>query len=87
MPEKEFASSLGSVISKDSSNFGGIEGGISNGDVIKFNILIKPTSTVGQKAKEGRHDPCIMPRAVPVIESMAIMTIADHFLRQQAYQL
>ena len=83
----EFANSLGSVISKNSSNFGGIEGGISNGEKIKLNILIKPTSTVGEKAKEGRHDPCIMPRAIPVIESMAIMTIADHFLRQQAYQL
>ena len=68
------------------SNFGGIEGGISNGEQIKLSVFVKPTSTVGDKAKEGRHDPCIIPRMIPVIESMVYLTLADHFLRQRAYQ-
>ena len=69
------------------SNFGGIEGGISNGEKIKLQVLIKPTSTVGDKAKEGRHDPCIIPRMIPVLESMVYLTLADHYLRQKAYQI
>jgi chorismate synthase len=69
------------------SNFGGIEGGISNGEAIKLQVFVKPTSTVGEKAKEGRHDPCIIPRMIPVIESMIYLTLADHYLRQRAYQI
>jgi len=76
----------GSVVSKDSSHFGGIEGGISNGKRITMQVTFKPTSTIGEKAKEGRHDPCILPRAVPVIEAMTKVVLADHFLRQRAYQ-
>ncbi|PIP95086.1 MAG: chorismate synthase [Bdellovibrio sp. CG12_big_fil_rev_8_21_14_0_65_39_13] len=82
---EEMAELDGSVVSKDSSHFGGMEGGITNGDPIVLNITFKPTSTVGDKAKEGRHDPCIIPRAIPVVESMIKLTIADHYLRQQAY--
>ncbi|MEE2743099.1 MAG: chorismate synthase [Bdellovibrionota bacterium] len=77
----------GSVVSRDSSHFGGIEGGISNGERITMQVTFKPTSTIGEKAKEGRHDPCILPRAVPVIEAMTKVVLADHFLRQRAYQL
>lgn len=76
----------GSVVSKDRANFGGIEGGISNGEDIVCHITFKPTSTVGDKAKEGRHDPCIIPRAIPVVESMIKLVLADHLLRQKAYE-
>ena len=84
---EEMAKLAGSEVSKDRSNFGGIEGGISNGERIVMTITFKPTSTVGDKAKEGRHDPCIIPRAIPVVESMVQMVLADHFLRQKAYQI
>lgn len=76
----------GSYVSKDRNSFGGIEGGISNGGRIILNLVFKPTSTVGEKAKEGRHDPCILPRAIPVVESMAKIVLADHYLRQNAYK-
>ncbi len=81
-----FLESSGKEISKDVTNFGGIEGGISNGGKINLSIFVKPTSTIGEKAKEGRHDPCILPRVLPVVCSMAKMVIADHFLRQKAYE-
>lgn len=81
----DFASLKGSEISKDTKNFGGIEGGISNGEDIFITLYFKATSTVGDKAKEGRHDPCILPRVVPVVEAMAKIVIADHYLRQKAY--
>jgi len=83
----DFAHKEGIEISQDSKNFGGIEGGISNGEDIVLNLTFKAPSTVGDKAKEGRHDPCILPRVLPVVESMAKITIADQFLRQNAYQL
>ena len=75
----------GKLATANRSNFGGIEGGISNGDAIKLTVFVKPTSTVGEKAREGRHDPCIIPRMIPVIESMVYLTLADHYLRQKAY--
>ena len=65
----------------------GIEAGISNGEEIALDCWFKATSTVGKKAQEGRHDPCIIPRALPVLEAMAKMVLADHFLRQNAYQV
>ncbi|MCB9060222.1 MAG: chorismate synthase [Halobacteriovoraceae bacterium] len=76
----------GEEVSKNRAHFGGIEGGISNGDRMYFSITFKPTSTIGEKAKQGRHDPCIVPRAVPVAEAMVKFIIADHYLRQNAYQ-
>lgn len=82
----QFIKSLGSKISQDSKNFGGIEGGISNGEDIYFKSIFKAPSTIGDKAKAGRHDPCILPRVVPVIESMVLITLADHYLRQKSYQ-
>ena len=81
----DFASLTGSDISSDSKNFSGIEGGISNGEEIYFDIFFKAPSTIGDKAKQGRHDPCILPRVLPVAEAMAKIVIADHFLRQQAF--
>jgi len=83
---EEMASLEGSGVSSTPHAFGGIEGGISNGEDIKMTITFKPTSTVGEKAKEGRHDPCIIPRAIPVVEAMVKIVLADHYLRQNAYR-
>ncbi len=82
------------VIYTHTNYSGGIQGGISNGMDIYFNVAFKPTPTVkkeqttinkkGQTKKfiaKGRHDPCVVPRAVPVVESMAALVIMDHFLR------
>jgi chorismate synthase len=76
---------------------GGIQGGISNGEEIVFRVAFKPTATVlrGQKtvtndgqdttlAARGRHDPCVLPRAVPMVEAMVHLILVDHFLRQRA---
>lgn len=82
---EEMADHDGSVVSANTENFGGIEGGISNGDRITLKVTFKPTSTIGEKATEGRHDPCIIPRAIPVVEGMVKLVLADHYLRQRAY--
>ena len=66
------------------ASFGGIEGGISTGEAIEFRCAVRPPSTVGEKAKAGRHHPCIAPRIVPVIEAMTQLVLADHLLRQAA---
>ena len=82
-----FAQLKGSEISHDPKNFSGIEGGISNGEQITLELYFKAPSTIGEKAKAGRHDPCILPRVLPVVEAMAKIVIADHFLRQNAYHV
>ena len=84
---QEFAHLLGHQVSSDSNNFGGIEGGISNGEPIHLELVFKAPSTIGEKALNGRHDPCILPRVLPVVESMAMITLADHYLRQNAFQI
>ena len=81
----ELALKPGSFVSSDSKNFAGMEGGISNGEEIVLKLAFKAPSTIGEKAKSGRHDPCILPRVVPVVEAMAKIVIADHYLRQSAY--
>ena len=76
-----------------SNHSGGIQGGISNGQDIYFRVAFKPVATILQEQQttdlegnpttftaRGRHDPCVLPRAVPVVEAMAAMTILDHFL-------
>ena len=83
---EEMANLSGSQVSNSENAFGGMEGGISNGERLIMSITFKPTSTVGEKAREGRHDPCIIPRAIPVVESMVKIVLADHYLRQKAYQ-
>jgi chorismate synthase len=60
--------------------YGGIQGGLSNGEPVQLRILFKPPSTLGETAKAGRHDPCILPRAVPVVEAMASLVLADLWL-------
>lgn len=86
-------------ISTLTNHSGGIQGGISNGMPIYFNVAFKPVATivaaqatVNSKGEEttvegkGRHDACVVPRAVPIVEAMAALTLADHLLRHQAYQ-
>jgi len=85
---------------KTRTNFsGGIQGGISNGMEIYFRVAFKPVATIvpeqesineaGESvtvAGKGRHDPCVVPRAVPIVEAMTALVLADHWLRQRAYQ-
>jgi chorismate synthase len=76
---------------------GGVQGGISNGEDITFRVAFKPTATIASKqqtvtaegkntelAARGRHDPCVIPRAVPIVEAMVWLVLADHALRQRA---
>lgn len=80
-------------INTRTNHSGGIQGGISNGQDIYFRVLFKPVATQLREqptvdkdgndtmlAVKGRHDPCVLPRAVPVVEAMAAMTILDHYL-------
>ena len=79
-----FAAARGKDVTAQAASFGGLEGGISNGETIEFHGTVRPPSTVGDKAKQGRHDPCIAPRVLPVVEAMARLVLADHLLRQTA---
>jgi len=63
-----------------SSVYGGIRGGISTGENIMLRVAFKPTSSILDVAKKGRHDPCIVIRAVPVLEAMTALVLADHLL-------
>ncbi|MFT7618831.1 MAG: chorismate synthase [Planctomycetota bacterium] len=62
-------------------NFGGILGGISTGDDIVMHASIKPTSSIKKTAETGRHDPCIVPRVIPVLEAMVAFVLADAWLQ------
>jgi chorismate synthase len=75
---------------------GGVQGGISNGETIYFRVAFKPTATIMSPQStvdvrhedtvlqaRGRHDPCVLPRAVPMVEAMAALVLADHALRQE----
>ena len=66
---------------KPSDVYGGIQGGLSNGEPVILRVLFKPPATLTDHAKAGRHDPCILPRAVPVVEAMVSMVLADLWLR------
>lgn len=82
---------------KTRTNFsGGIQGGISNGMDLYFKVAFKPVATIMQDQEsvdsegnsvtvsgKGRHDPCVLPRAVPIVEAMAAIVVADHWLRQR----
>lgn len=60
--------------------YGGIRGGISTGEPILLRVSFKPTSSILDVAKKGRHDPCIVTRAIPVLEAMTWLVLADHYL-------
>lgn len=78
------AEAQGTAFHHPSANpYGGIRGGISTGDPISASVTIKPTSSIGGVARLGRHDPCIGIRAVPVLEAMAWLVLADHELWQR----
>jgi chorismate synthase len=81
------------------NNSGGVQGGISNGEDIYFRVAFKPPATIALEQKtvttsseqtelaaRGRHDPCVVPRAVPIVEAMAALVLCDHALRQNAIQ-
>lgn len=65
------------------SAYGGLRGGISTGDDIELRLWVKPPSTVGALARTGRHDPCILPRMLPVVEAMLYFVIADQLLQSR----
>lgn len=72
---------------RSTENYGGIRGGISTGEDVILNVSIKPTSSILDVAKKGRHDPCILTRAIPVIEAMAWLVLADHVIWTKSDQL
>ena len=79
-----------------SNRSGGVQGGISNGEDVLVRVAFKPTATISQAQQtvtrsgeaatleaRGRHDPCVLPRAVPMVEAMVCLVLADHWLRQR----
>ena len=83
----------GENVTTKTNNSGGIQGGISNGQDIYFRVLFKPVATISKKQEtldkqlnkieleaRGRHDPCVLPRAVPIVEAMAALTLVDLYL-------
>ena len=91
----EFQIKKGEISTKSNSS-GGIQGGISNGEDIYFNVAFKPVSTIMKNQNsideknekvivkgKGRHDPCVVPRAVPIVEAMAANVIVDLYLQSK----
>lgn len=86
---------------KTASNWsGGVQGGISNGEPIWFNVAFKPVATIAKPQQtvdvngtetlleaKGRHDPCVVPRAVPIVEAMTALVLVDHLLRRNGSKL
>lgn len=85
------------VVRTKTNHSGGIQGGISNGEDICFRVAFKPVATIMQEQEtvnskletvklmgKGRHDPCVLPRAVPIVEAMCALVLADHLLRDRA---
>ncbi|MEM7672008.1 MAG: chorismate synthase [Verrucomicrobiota bacterium] len=92
-----FTTDASGNVATTTNRSGGVQGGISNGEELYFNVAFKPTATVRSaqstvdsegKAVEiegkGRHDPCVVPRAVPIVESMTALVIIDHWMRFHA---
>ena len=93
-----FRADLDKNVYTETNRSGGIQGGITNGQPILFRAAFKPTATILMEQRtinrnrenttlkgRGRHDPCVVPRAVPIVEAMAALVLVDHALRQQAY--
>ena len=83
-----------------SNHSGGVQGGITNGSEIIFRVAFKPTATISTPQEtvdssnkpitleaKGRHDPCVLPRAVPMVEAMTLLVMADHWLRNQSAKI
>ena len=81
----------------ETNRSGGVLGGITTGAPIDMRIAFKPTATINAQQRTvstsgqdvtlsatGRHDPCVLPRAVPIVEAMTCLVLADHWLRQRA---
>jgi len=96
----EFYISTKNEIKTKTNHSGGIQGGISNGMDIYFNVAFKPIATIMHEQPSidkfgnttsvtgrGRHDPCVLPRAVPIVEAMAALVIADHLLRNRSSKI
>jgi chorismate synthase len=90
----------GDKVRTKTNNSGGIQGGISNGEDIYFNVAFKPVATIMQDQEsinesgdavtvsgKGRHDPCVVPRAVPIVEAMAALVLADYLLLNRLSKL
>ena len=84
-------------VSTRTNNAGGVLGGISSGETITFRVAFKPVATIAREQDtvtvegtpttlqaSGRHDPCVLPRAVPIVDSMAALVLMDHYLRHKA---
>lgn len=74
----------GSEFHASRASYGGLQGGLATGEPLEARVLFKPPATLGDLARAGRHDPCILPRAVPVIEAMASLVVADLHLHALA---
>jgi chorismate synthase len=81
----------------ETNHSGGVQGGIANGEEIRFRVAFKPTATIARPQRtvdvegretelvgRGRHDPCVVPRAVPIVEAMAALVLVDHWMRHHA---
>ena len=92
----EFYTDQTGVIRTVTNRSGGIQGGIANGETIMLRVAFKPTATIRKEqrtvtsagvetmlAAKGRHDPCVLPRAVPMVEAMVALVLCDHLLRHQ----
>jgi chorismate synthase len=88
------------TIKTRTNHSGGIQGGISNGEDIYFRVAFKPVATIMEDQEsvdqsgnatvvsgKGRHDPCVVPRAVPIVEAMAALVIIDHYLIQKTNKI
>jgi chorismate synthase len=95
----EFYNDEGKIRTK-TNHSGGVQGGISNGEDIYFNVAFKPVATIMQDQQtvdkegndatvsgKGRHDPCVVPRAVPIVEAMAALVLVDFLLRNQVSKI
>jgi chorismate synthase len=80
----DVATMSGSDYVGDEGNFGGILGGISTGADLRLTVAVKPPSSIGAVAKSGRHDPCVVPRVIPVVEAMVAIVLADALLLSRA---